>query len=260
MKIARFLDSGHAQLGIVEDGIVYRAEGDVFAGPGALRRGEAVGELEALAQRGALLPPVAPGKIVAVGLNYALHVTENDPTRQVPDEPVLFMKPTSALLPHGGVIALPPGNRIDYEAELCIVIGRRASRVPEAQALDYVLGYTCGNDVSHRDYQRKDGQWVRAKGFDTFCPLGPVIETELSPSAVLRTRLNGELKQEAPISDMVHDIPSIVAYASSVFTLLPGDVILTGTPSGIGPMKPGDTVEVEVEGVGSLVNPVRAPK
>src|SRR5690606_17113153 len=199
MKIARFVEAGQPRLGIVEDGVVYRAEGDLFD-PGALRRGDAVGPLEELE----LLTPVQPGKIVAVGLNYALHVTENDPTRQVPDEPVLFMKPTSALLPHGGVILLPPGDRIDYEAELCIVIGRRASRVPESQALDYVLGYTCGNDVSHRDYQRKDGQWVRAKGFDTFCPLGPVIATDLDPNDLaIQSRLNGEVRQNSRTSNMI---------------------------------------------------------
>jgi 2-keto-4-pentenoate hydratase/2-oxohepta-3-ene-1,7-dioic acid hydratase in catechol pathway len=161
----------------------------------------------------------------------------------------------------GDAIVVPAqSERVDYEGELAVVIGKIARHVAAENAAEHIFGYTVANDVTARDLQEKDGQWTRAKGFDTFCPLGPVIETELPPDAVLRTRLNGELKQEAPISDMVHDIPSIIAYASSVFTLLPGDVILTGTPSGIGRMKPGDTVEVEVDGVGSLVNPVRAPK
>ncbi|MBX5445233.1 fumarylacetoacetate hydrolase family protein [Sphaerobacter sp.] len=254
MKIARFVEGGQPRLGIVEDGVVYRAEGDLFD-PGALRRGDAVGPLDEVE----LLTPVQPGKIVAVGLNYALHVTENDPTRQVPDEPVLFMKPTSALLPHGGVILLPPGNRIDHEAELCIVIGRRASRVPEAQALDYVLGYTCGNDVSHRDYQRKDGQWVRAKGFDTFCPLGPVIATDLDPNDLaIQSRLNGEVRQNSRTSNMIFSPVFLVSFISNVMTLEPGDVIMTGTPEGVGPMQPGDTIEVEIEGIGTLRNTTRA--
>lgn len=155
-----------------------------------------------------MLPPVErPSKIVAVGLNYAAHVTENDPTRKIPDEPVLFLKPPSALLGHGGTILLPPGNRIDYEAELCLVVGRRARRVPESEALEYLLGYTCGNDVSHRDFQYKDGQWVRGKGFDTFCPLGPWIETELDPSDLaIRSRLNGELRQNSRTSQMLFSL------------------------------------------------------
>jgi len=157
------------------------------------------------------------------------------------------------------VILLPPGNRIDHEAELCIVIGRRASRVPEAQALDYVLGYTCGNDVSHRDYQRKDGQWVRAKGFDTFCPLGPVIATDLDPNDLaIQSRLNGEVRQNSRTSNMIFSPVFLVSFISNVMTLEPGDVIMTGTPEGVGPMQPGDTIEVEIEGIGTLRNTTRA--
>ena len=206
-----------------------------------------------------MLPPILPSKVVAIGKNYADHAREMG--GEPPAEPVMFLKPSTSVVGPGATIAYPSlSQHVDFEGELAVVIGRLCREVPLERAADVVLGYTCANDVTARDLQEKDGQWTRAKGFDTFCPLGPVIETELAPDAVLRTRLNGELKQEAPISDMVHDIPSIIAYASSVFTLLPGDVILTGTPSGIGPMKPGDTVEVEVDGVGSLVNPVRAPK
>jgi len=252
MKIVRYPDNGSPRYGIVEYGTVYQTQGDLFSG---LTKGAQVGSMESLT----ILPPVEPSKIVAVGLNYALHVTENDPNRQVPTEPVLFMKPQTALLGHGGVIELPPANRIDHEAEFCIVMGKQASRVSEAEALDYVLGYTCGNDVSHRDFQRKDGQWVRAKGFDTFCPLGPVIETDLDLSNLsVQARLNGEVKQNSNTSNLIFKPAFLVSFISEVMTLLPGDVIMTGTPEGVGPMKPGDTIEIEVEGIGTLRNTTRA--
>ena len=201
-----------------------------------------------------------PQAIWCAALTYLSHVREGG-DRPVPDHPLFFLRLAGAQTGHRQPLVIPRvSDELDYEGELAVVIGRMCKDVEPQDVRSVIFGYTCANDVTARDLQEPDRQWARAKGFDTFCPLGPVIETELSPHAVLRTRLNGELKQEAPISDMVHDIPSIVAYASSVFTLLPGDVILTGTPSGIGPMKPGDTVEVEVDGVGSLVNPVRAPK
>lgn len=158
-----------------------------------------------------------------------------------------------------GTILLPPGNRIDYEAELCLVVGRRARRVPESEALEYLLGYTCGNDVSHRDFQYKDGQWVRGKGFDTFCPLGPWIETELDPSDLaIRSRLNGELRQNSRTSEMLFSPAFLVSFISHVMTLEPGDIIMTGTPYGVGPMNPGDVIEVEIEGIGVLRNLVGA--
>ena len=252
MKICRYDDNGSPKFGIVEDGTVYQAEGDLFSG---LSKGAEVGAMESLT----ILPPVDPSKIVAVGLNYALHVTENDPTRQIPTEPVLFMKPQTSLLGHGGAIELPEGDRIDHEAELCIVMGKKASRVSEDEALDYVLGYTCGNDVSHRVFQRKDGQWVRAKGFDTFCPLGPVIETDLDTSNIsIQGRLNGEVKQSSNTSNLIFKPAFLVSFISEVMTLLPGDVIMTGTPEGVSPMKPGDTIEVEIEGIGTLRNTTRA--
>jgi 2-keto-4-pentenoate hydratase/2-oxohepta-3-ene-1,7-dioic acid hydratase in catechol pathway len=252
VKIVRYQSEEGPQVGIVAGNDVYRASGDMF---GTLERGERVGSLDDLR----ILVPVEPGKIVAVGLNYALHVTENDPTRSVPTEPVIFMKPTSSLLPHGGVIEMPPADRIDYEAELCMVIGREAYRVSEENALDYVLGYTCGNDVSHRDYQRKDGQWVRAKGFDTFCPLGPVIETELDPGNVaVQSRLNGEIRQNSHTRHLIFNPAFLMSFITNVMTLHPGDVIMTGTPEGVGPMQPGDTIEVEVEGIGVLRNTTKA--
>ncbi|OJX81421.1 MULTISPECIES: fumarylacetoacetate hydrolase family protein [unclassified Leifsonia] len=255
MKIARFSHDGAIDYGIVdEDALVVLAGDPLFTGF------DTTGERVPLGKVGALLAPVIPrSKVVAVGKNYREHAAEMG--GEAPEEPLLFLKPNTSVIGLGDAILLPPqSQQVEFEGELAVVIGKIARNVPEAKAHEHIFGYTVANDVTARDLQKKDGQWTRAKGFDTFCPLGPVIETELDPEAFLRTRVNGELKQEARLSEMVHDIPSIIAYASSVFTLLPGDVILTGTPAGVGPLVAGDTVEVEVEGVGSLVNPVRAPK
>ncbi|MEO7016858.1 MAG: fumarylacetoacetate hydrolase family protein [Leifsonia sp.] len=255
MKIARFSHDGAIDYGIVdEDALVILAGDPMFAGF------DTTGERVPLGKVGALLAPVIPrSKVVAVGKNYRDHAAEMD--SEAPEEPLLFLKPNTSVIGLGDAIAIPAqSQQVEYEGELAVVIGKIAKNVAAEDAHDYIFGYTVANDVTARDLQKTDGQWTRAKGFDTFCPLGPVIETELKPDAYVRTRVNGELKQDGKISDMVHDIPSIVAYASSVFTLLPGDVILTGTPAGVGPIKAGDTVEVEIEGVGSLVNPVRAAK
>jgi 2-keto-4-pentenoate hydratase/2-oxohepta-3-ene-1,7-dioic acid hydratase in catechol pathway len=255
VKIARFSHAGSIDFGIVdEDALVVLAGDPMFAGF------DTTGERVPLGKVGALLAPVIPrSKVVAVGKNYRDHAAEMG--GDAPAEPLLFLKPNTSVIGLGDAIVLPPQSaQVDFEGELAIVIGTIAKNVKAEDAAAYIFGYTVANDVTARDLQKIDGQWTRAKGFDTFCPLGPVIETELKPDAVIRTRVNGELKQDAKISDMVHDIPSIVAYASSVFTLLPGDVILTGTPAGVGPIVAGDTVEVEIEGVGSLVNPVRAAK
>jgi 2-keto-4-pentenoate hydratase/2-oxohepta-3-ene-1,7-dioic acid hydratase in catechol pathway len=255
VKIARFSHEGAIDYGIVdEDALVVLAGDPMFSGF------DTTGERVPLAKVGALLAPVIPrSKVVAVGKNYRDHAAEMG--GDAPAEPLLFLKPNTAVIGLGDAIILPPQSKqVDYEGELAVVIGKIAKNVPAERAHEYIFGYTVANDVTARDLQKADGQWARAKGFDTFCPLGPVIETELDSEAFIRTRVNGELKQDGKISDMVHDIPSIVAYASSVFTLLPGDVILTGTPAGIGPIVAGDTVEVEIEGVGSLVNPVRAAK
>ncbi|MFJ3392075.1 fumarylacetoacetate hydrolase family protein [Leifsonia aquatica] len=255
MKIARFSHDGAIDYGIVdEDALVVLAGDPLFTGF------DTTGERVPLGKVGALLAPVIPrSKVVAVGKNYREHAAEMG--GEAPEEPLLFLKPNTSVIGLGDAILLPPqSSQVEYEGELAVVIGKIARNVPEGKAHEHIFGYTVANDVTARDLQKKDGQWTRAKGFDTFCPLGPVIETELDPEAFLRTRVNGELKQEARLSEMVHDIPSIIAYASSVFTLLPGDVILTGTPAGVGPLVAGDTVEVEVEGVGSLVNPVRTPK
>jgi 2-keto-4-pentenoate hydratase/2-oxohepta-3-ene-1,7-dioic acid hydratase in catechol pathway len=203
-----------------------------------------------------LMPPSMPTKIVCVGLNYRCHADELK--MPLPKEPVIFLKPPTSMNAPGGEIHLPPGvGRVDYEGELAVVIGRRAHRVPVADAASHVLGYTCANDVTARDLQKRDGQWARAKGFDGFCPLGPWVETDIDPADVLlETYVNGDRVQSARTSDMIFGVPELVSFASHVMTLLPGDVILTGTPSGIGPLHAGDAVEVRIEGLGSLVNRV----
>ncbi len=254
MKIVRFLDASANEpaFGILEDDTVYSATGDLFGG---LEKGEAVGSLADVQ----LLAPLEPGKVMAIGLNYVDHVTENDPTRTIPTEPVVFMKPPSAIIGPGEAIELGnTENAIDYEAELVVVIGKKARDVEEADALDYVLGYTAGNDVSDRVQQYSGGQWIRGKGYDTYLPLGPVIETDLDVSDVkVESRLNGETRQSESTSSLIFSVPFLISFLSKTMTLFPGDLIMTGTPHGVGPMKDGDTIEVEVSGVGVLTNPVR---
>jgi 2-keto-4-pentenoate hydratase/2-oxohepta-3-ene-1,7-dioic acid hydratase in catechol pathway len=203
-----------------------------------------------------LLPPCTPSKILGVGSNYRAHAVEMG--KPLPDEPLLFMKPPSALVGPADEIVRPRGSwRVDFEGELAVVIGRRARRVDEAHALDHVLGYTICNDVTVRDLQKKDGQFTRAKGFDTFCPVGPWIVTPLDPSRLrLTTRQNGVVKQDSSTSDLIFSVARIIAVASRVMTLEPGDLITTGTPSGVGPITPGDLIEIEIEGIGTLANPV----
>lgn len=251
MRIARYWDveRAEARYAFVEDEILIAAIGDPIRG---FVRGSTVGLLASAR----LLPPVTPSKIVCVGLNYRAHVTENDPTRIIPDEPVIFMKPPSAIIGPGDAIEIAyPTHRTDYEAELAVVIGRRARRVSERDALDYVLGYTAANDVTDRDLQKKDGQWVRAKGFDTYCPLGPWIETHIDlGSATVESRLNGQVKQSQTTAAMIFRVSYLVSFISHVMTLEPGDVLLTGTPEGVGPMRAGDVIEVEIGGIGVLRN------
>ncbi len=201
-----------------------------------------------------LLAPCTPSKIVCLGLNYRSHIEETKlPT---PSAPLIFIKPSTAVIGPEANIVLPLGwKRIDYEGELGVVIGRKAKDVPEHEAKEYVLGYTCFNDVSDRRAQADDGQWTRAKGYDTFAPMGPWIETEVNPDNLkLETSLNGELRQSASTSDLIFGVPKLINFISSVMTLLPGDVIATGTPSGIGRMAPGDVVEVKIDGIGTLRN------
>lgn len=199
---------------------------------------------------------VVPTKIVCIGRNYADHAKELG--NEVPSEPIIFLKPPSAVIPPEAAIVRPPqSQRVDFEGELAIVIARKAKNVSRAQWRDYVLGFTCANDVTARDLQKKDVQFTRGKGFDTFCPVGPVIETDLDPSALrLVTRVNGEVKQNGNTRDMIFKCDFIIEFITSVMTLCPGDVILTGTPAGVGPLNSGDVVEVEIEGIGTLRNHV----
>jgi 2-keto-4-pentenoate hydratase/2-oxohepta-3-ene-1,7-dioic acid hydratase in catechol pathway len=202
-----------------------------------------------------LLAPVIPTKIVAVGKNYSDHAAEMD--SDVPESPLIFLKPPTTVIGPLAAIRLPPeSTEVHHEGELAIVIGKVARRVSAADASSYILGYTAANDVTARDLQRSDGQWSRAKGFDTFCPLGPAIDTEFDPAEPNRITcsVNGVVRQEGSTADLVFDVGAIVEYVTAVMTLLPGDVILTGTPGGVGPIVDGDRVEVDIEGIGTLLN------
>ncbi|MFA6449513.1 MAG: fumarylacetoacetate hydrolase family protein [bacterium] len=197
-----------------------------------------------------------PSKVIALGLNYRDHAEEFK--MPIPKEPILFMKPATSVIYEGADIIYPSNaTRVDYEAELAIVIGKEARNVAAVRATDFIRGYTCLNDVTERDMQTRDGQWTRAKGFDTFCPIGPVITDEIDPNAVeIKSFLNGELKQHSNTRNLIFNIAQIVEFVTSVMTLLPGDMIATGTPSGVGPMKPGDEIVIEIEGIGRLANRV----
>jgi len=201
---------------------------------------------------------LVPSKIIGIGVNYRAHAVEMG--KGLPEEPLMFLKPRSALLPDGGAIERPlPYDQVHFEGELGVVIGQRVKRVSREQALDVVLGYTCVNDVSVRELQKKDGQWARAKGFDTFCPLGPRIVGGLDPRNLrIQTRVNGAIRQDSTTADLIFDVATLIAFCSEHMTLEFGDVISTGTPAGVGNMAPGDTVEIEIEGVGVLRNTVIA--
>jgi 2-keto-4-pentenoate hydratase/2-oxohepta-3-ene-1,7-dioic acid hydratase in catechol pathway len=203
-----------------------------------------------------LLAPVLPSKIVCVGRNYADHAKELG--NEAPSEPILFLKPPSALLaPFGTIVRPSQSQRVDFEGELAVVIGREAKNVRERDWRDHVRGFACANDVTARDLQKKDVQFTRGKGFDTFCPIGPCLEEDLDPSDLrLTTRVNGEVRQDGRTSQMIFPVPFLVEFITSIMTLLPGDVILTGTPAGVGPLNAGETVEVEIEGIGVLRNVV----
>ena len=255
MKIARFSHGDTIAFGIVdeeEDELVVLKADPMFAGY------EPTGARVPLAEARLLAPVIPRSKVVAVGKNYREHAEEMG--GEAPAEPLLFLKPNTSVIGPGDAIVLPrQSEQVEHEGEVAVVIGRIAKNVAEADAASVIFGYTIANDVTARDLQRRDGQWTRAKGFDTFCPLGPVIDTELDlEGGTIETVVDGQRRQHGRLADMVHSIPAIVAYASSVFTLLPGDVILTGTPAGVGPIVDGDTVEVTVSGLGTLSNPVRA--
>jgi 2-keto-4-pentenoate hydratase/2-oxohepta-3-ene-1,7-dioic acid hydratase in catechol pathway len=221
---------------------------------GEFRRQEATLPLEDVQ----LLAPTLPSKILCIGRNYVAHAKEHG--ADVPEVPMLFLKPPSSVIGPGQTIVLPPQSRqVEHEAELAVVIGQRGRWIPAEQALQHVLGYTIANDVTARDLQRRDGQWSRAKGFDTFCPIGPWIETEFDPAdALITCHVNQDMRQMASTREMVFQIRQLIAFASSVMTLEPGDLLLTGTPAGVGPLLPGDMVEVTIEGLGALRNPVAA--
>ena len=206
-----------------------------------------------------LLAPIIPrSKVVCIGKNYADHAAEMNSA--VPTEPIIFLKPNTSVIGPNDIIQWPRmSDRVDFEGELAIVIGRICKDVPAERFSDVIFGYTIANDVTARDLQSKDGQWTRAKGFDTFCPIGPWVETEFTAgSQIISTTVNGEVKQSEPLSSMIFKIPQIIAFVTQVMTLLPGDIILTGTPAGIGPMGAGSTVEVSIEGIGTLTNKVSA--
>ena len=235
---------------VVEDGGAHHAlDGDLF---GQWRPGAAV-EAPTV-----VLAPVKPSKIVCIGLNYKDHAAEQG--KPLPAEPLIFLKPSSAIVNPGEAIELPEGvGRVDYESEVAVVIGRRATRVSEDEALSYVLGLTCMNDVTARDLQKKDGRYTRAKGFDTFAPLGPCIATGLSADDLaVSGLLNGEVRQQSSTRELIFPVATLIAYISRIMTLLPGDIVSTGTPAGIGPLQAGDEFVVRVQGIGDLRNPVVA--
>jgi len=252
MRFIRYqTETGEDQSGWIQDNQVGAVYGDIF---GEFQRGEANTPLASVH----LLPPLKPGKIICVGRNYVAHAQEHG--SEVPKIPLLFFKPPSAVIGPGSTILLPPqSQQVEHEAELVVVIGRRGFGITPEETLNYILGYTIANDVTARDLQRSDLLWTRAKGFDTFCPLGPWIETDFDPAdALITCHVNGEMQQMASTRDMVFTVRQLIAFASSIMTLEPGDIILTGTPSGVSPLAPGDEVEIKIEGIGTLKNRVNS--
>jgi 2-keto-4-pentenoate hydratase/2-oxohepta-3-ene-1,7-dioic acid hydratase in catechol pathway len=252
MRIVRYRQNktDEPKYGWLSDDKVGEIEGELF---GQFRRREAKTPVAEVT----LVAPAAPSKIICVGRNYVEHAKELG--NEVPKVPLIFMKPPSAITSNGQPVLLPPqSQQVEHEAELVVVIGKRGRHIPAGEAKNYVLGYTVGNDVTARDLQKIDGQWTRAKGFDTFCSIGPWIDTEFDPSdAVVTCRVNGQMRQMASTRDMVFNVGTLIAYITSVMTLEPGDLIFTGTPAGVGELKDGDEVVVEIEGLGVLMNPVK---
>lgn len=249
-RFVRFAHQGQPRYGVVDEAQI------ALIDPHPFGRWERTGDTVELAGL-KLLAPVIPTKVVCVGRNYADHAAEMG--GDVPAEPLLFLKPSSAVIGPGEPIVYPTGmtEEVHHEAELAVVVGRTLARATPAEAAEAILGYTAANDVTARDLQRRDGQWARAKGFDTFLPLGPSIATDLDLADVrVSCRVDGDLRQDGTTKDLVFDVPTLLSTISQVMTLLPTDVVLTGTPAGVGPIHPGEVVEVAVDGVGSLVNPV----
>jgi 2-keto-4-pentenoate hydratase/2-oxohepta-3-ene-1,7-dioic acid hydratase in catechol pathway len=263
MRIARFAFGGEVRYGVVDS----EPAGGVTADELQVAElaGHPFGAADSIRFTGAkyplpdvrLLAPVLPSKVMAIGKNYAAHAREMG--GEPPAEPVIFLKPSTSVAGPVDAIVRPVklSQRVDYEGELAVVIGRPGRDVPPERAAEYIFGYTCANDVTARDLQGRDGQWARAKGFDTFCPIGPWIETDLDPSDLeLTTTVNDAVRQQSRTSLLLHDVPTLVSYVSSVMTMLPGDVLLTGTPDGIGRLERGDSVSVTIEGIGTLSNRV----
>jgi 2-keto-4-pentenoate hydratase/2-oxohepta-3-ene-1,7-dioic acid hydratase in catechol pathway len=249
VKICRYRNGNDIGYGILDGDEIIGLEGDPFSGIEGGEKRHALTDVT-------LLCPVLPSKVVAVGLNYQEHINETG--MEKPDAPVLFIKPSSSVIGPGKPIIYPSAaTRVDYEAELAVVIGERCKNLAPDDVRSVILGYTCLNDVTERLMQGLDGQWTRAKSFDTFCPLGPHIVTDIEPKGLrVEAYLNGEQKQSATTDLLIFSVEELVSFISGVMTLLPGDVIATGTPSGIGPMEPGDTIEIRVENIGSLINTV----
>jgi 2-keto-4-pentenoate hydratase/2-oxohepta-3-ene-1,7-dioic acid hydratase in catechol pathway len=251
MRIVRYqTKSGATRYGWMLDDKVGEIEGDLY---GSYKRKEALTPLAEVK----LLPPSQPTKIICVGRNYVEHAKELG--NETPKIPLLFMKPPSAIIGNGDSIVLPPqSHQVEHEAELVVVIGKRGKNITAEQANEYIFGYTVGCDVTARDLQKTDNQWTRAKGFDTFCPFGPWVDTEFDPSdAVVTCRVNGQMRQMASTRDMIFNVGVLIAYVSSIMTLEPGDLLFTGTPAGVDRLEAGDVVDVEIEGLGKLSNPVR---
>jgi 2-keto-4-pentenoate hydratase/2-oxohepta-3-ene-1,7-dioic acid hydratase in catechol pathway len=252
MKYVRFLDqNNNIGFGVIEGTNVKILDGS-FLDPNSQLTGK---DIELREVR--LLAPVEPSKVVCVGLNYALHIKEME--HDLPDDPVIFIKPQTSVIGPGDKIIYPlMSQRVDFEAELAVVIGKTMNNVSEEEAMNLIFGYTCANDVTARDLQKKDGQWTRGKSFDTFCPIGPWVVTDIDPSGLdIQLLLNGEVKQSSNTKYFISSIPKLVSFISQVMTLYPGDVVLTGTPEGVGPMLPGDEVVVKIPAIGELHNTIK---
>ncbi len=250
MKIYRYKHNTKISTGVLKEDKLYAVQGSVYRKFKTAKKGIPVGDV-------ALLPPVMPSKIVAIGLNYKDHAMERG--KPLPEEPLIFLKPSSAVVGPKGIIVYPSmTKRVDFEGELAVIIKKKASRLhPDDLTDDYILGYTCFNDVTARDLQTKDVQFTRAKSFDTFAAIGPCIATDIDPARLrVKTFLNGKLRQSGNTRNLIFSVPFLVRFVSNIMTLNPGDVITTGTPAGIGPMVPGDKVDVQIEGIGTLSNTV----
>ena len=249
IEFVRYLKKNEIRYGAVRDGNILEIRGDIFGK-------YEVSAIEHSRETLVVLPPVEPSKIIAIGCNYLDHAQEMD--LPVPREPLIFFKPPSAIIGHNDTIVLPKSSkRVDFEAELAIVIGRQAKNVSINEAHRYVLGYTCANDATARDFQKEDGQWARAKGFDTFCPIGPSIVAGIDTRSLsIQCRRNGDILQDSNTRKMIFKDEELVSYVSQIMTLYPGDIIITGTPPGVDEIKDGDVVEVEIENVGTLTNDV----